>query len=215
KIKVPITKEGNFDLKRQQEITEKYEYIRKLRDKEITIGEIFDLSIESNSDKLSKSFVEKHKGNIPVYSASKDENSVDYGTIQDNLPNIKYFENCLTWNKDGSVGKVFFRKGRFSLSKLVFPLIIKDIYKNCFDEIYLKYTIEKELMKHNFGFTKKASKDRIKNIKIKFPITLKGQFNLEKQKEIASKYKQIEEIKEKIIKELEKIENTKIRTDLD
>jgi len=121
----------------------------------------------------------------------------------------------LTWNKDGSVGKVFFRKGRFSLSKLVFPLIIKDTYKNCFSELYLKYTIEKELIKHNFGFTKKASKERIKNIKVKVPITLQGQFDLEKQKEIASKYKQIEEIREKIVKELEKIENTKTKTEIE
>lgn len=131
-------------------------------------------------------------------------------SIQDNLPSVKYFENCLTWNKDGSVGKVFFRQGRFSLSKFVFPLIIRDTYKNCFDEIYLKYTIENELAKHNFSYTKKASKDRIRNIEIEIPLNLQGKFDLVKQKEIAEKYEQVEE---KITKELEKIENIKANID--
>ena len=113
------------------------------------------------------------------------------------------------------MSKVFFRKKRFSLSENVMPLIIKDTYKDYFDEVYLKYSIEKELKKYNFDFSNTVIKSKIKNIKIKVPINFQGQFDLEKQKEIAEKYKQIEEIKEKIIKELEKIENTKIRTDLD
>jgi len=120
KIKVPITKENEFDLSKQKEITEKYLHIKKLRDfiklekqkiddlvinieeekfalnQKITIGEIFDLSIGTNSSKLTKSFVDRHQGDIPVYGASQDENSVNYGFIQDNLSGVKYFENCLT-----------------------------------------------------------------------------------------------------------------------
>jgi len=121
KIKIPTTEEGKFDLKKQQEITEKYQHIKELRNivkadeqevdelvvdieknlevkkEEVAIGEIFDLSrSETNSGKLTKSFVDKNRGNIPVYGASKEENNANYGRVRDNLPDIKYFENCLT-----------------------------------------------------------------------------------------------------------------------
>ena len=164
---------------------------------------------KTNSGKLTKSFVNKHQGDIPVYGASKDENAVDYGYVQDNLLGIKYFENCLTWNRNGSIGKVFYRKGRFSLSTDVIPLIVKDEYRNSVDLLYLKYAMEKELANEDFSFGNKAGKDRIKNIEIKIPTTPQDKFDLTKQKEMAGKYQQIEEIKGKIIKELEKIENMK------
>ncbi|KLL02790.1 MAG: hypothetical protein MRERV_69c001 [Mycoplasmataceae bacterium RV_VA103A] len=234
KIKVPINQKGEFDVSKQKEIVKKYQYIKELRhfiklekqkindlvisieeenfslNQKIMIGEIFDLSIGTNSSKFTKSFINRHQGDIPVYGASQDENSANYGFIQDNLPGIKYFENCLTWNRNGSAGKVFFRKGRFSLSNDVRPLIIKDKYQNSVDLLYLKILMEKELVIQNFGFNNKAGKDRIKDIEIKIPITSQGKFDLAKQKETAGKYKQIEEIKEKIIKELEKIENIKV-----
>jgi type I restriction enzyme M protein len=177
-------------------------------EKEITIGEIFDLSVQTNSGKLTKSFVEENSGSIPVYGASKDENII-YGKIKDDLP-IRYFENCLTWNTNGSIGKVFFRKGKFSLSADVIPLIVRKEYKDSVDLFYLKYAMEKELMKQGFDFSNKAGKDKIKDIEIKIPINSQGRFDLVKQKEIAQKYKQIEEIKEKIKTELEKIKNTKL-----
>nr|CAG8433648.1 12610_t:CDS:2 [Entrophospora candida] len=85
------------------------------------------------------------------------------------------------------MGKVFYRKGRFGLSTDVIPLIVKNDYKNDVDLLYLKYSMEKDLTKEDFDFGNKAVK----------------------QKEIAKKYQQVEEIKEKIIKELEKIENMK------
>jgi len=119
KIKVPITKEGEFDLIKQKEIAERYQYIKELKkrveedkqkvndlvvsierereralEKEIAIGKIFDLSVQTNTGKLTKSFIEENFGDIPVYGASKDENVI-YGKIKDGLP-IRYFENCLT-----------------------------------------------------------------------------------------------------------------------
>lgn len=173
------------------------------------IGEIFDLSKRTNSSKFTKSFIERNKGNIPVYSASKDENAVDYGYIKDGLDGIKYFENCLTWNIDGSIGKIFFRQGKFSLSEKVIPLILQKKYKNC-DQLYLKYTIENELASKNFGFTNKAGKSKIKDSEIKIPVDSKGEFDLQKQREIAEKYYTIAEIKKSIKTELEKIENIKV-----
>lgn len=232
KILIPIDKNGNIDIEKQKEVIERYnaiqeikkqvkEYREKVQEVKIEIkekynfslkkiDEIFDLTRETNNSKFTKTFINKHKGTIPVYSASKDPNNVEYGYVADNLKGIKYFNDCLTWNIDGSIGVAHFREGKFSLSEKVIPLIIKDKYIKSLDYIFLKYTIENEFKKYSFGFKNKAGKSKIKNILIPIPIKPNGEFNLEAQKEIANKYKKIEEIKKIIDTELKKIEETKI-----
>ena len=176
--------------------------------KDITISEIIDLSQKTNNSKFTKTFIAANKGNIPVYSASNDEKLVNYGYIKDNLPNIKYFENCMTWNIDGSIGKVFIRNERFSLSEKVIPLILFKQFRNQLDSLFLKYTIENRAREENFGFSNKAGKDKIGKLCIKIPICHDGSFDLAAQKSIAQKYLTIEQIKSSIQEELSKIENT-------
>jgi len=166
-IKVPIDKKGNFDKKAQIEIVKKYISLKKIKnnigneiedltnitiDLEIPqekimilkIEDIFDLKKTTNSSKFTKSFVDKNKGDISVFSASKNPTFVNYGYVKDNLSNVKYFKDCLTWNIDGSVGKAFFRKGCFSLSEKVIPLILKNKWNGYIDPIYVKYVLEKK-----------------------------------------------------------------------
>ena len=176
--------------------------------KEVPIKELFNLSINTNGGKFTKDFVNKNKGDIPVYSASKDPDSVDYGYIKDNLPGIKYFENCLTWNIDGSIGKAHFRTGRFSLSEKVIPLIL--IEPDKFNIDYLMYEIEKEFAKHSFSYGNKASKGKIKEIGINIPITDKGEYNLSVQNELAEKSKRIIELKVAIKQRLSAITESNI-----
>ena len=64
--------------------------------------DLFDLSHATNGSIFTKSFIDENKGNIPVYSTSKNPDETSYGHVADNLPKIKYYENILTWNKDGS-----------------------------------------------------------------------------------------------------------------
>ena len=111
-----------------------------------TIHEIFDFSISTNSG-LSKSFVNSHKGTVPVYGASQDLSIPSYGYIQDGLEGIKYFDDCLTYNKDGASGLVFFRKGHFTISEKVVPLVIFEDIRNQLDCNYLKYAIEQIIVK--------------------------------------------------------------------
>jgi hypothetical protein len=129
--------------------------------------------------------------------------------VIDGIKGVKYFEDCLTWNIDGSIGKIFYRQGRFALSEKVIPLILQEKYKH-FNQLYLKYIMENELAIKNFGFTNKAGKSKIQNIQIKIPITSTSEFDLPKQKAIAEKYRKIEEIKNNIQAELKKIENIKV-----
>jgi len=177
--------------------------------KNINIDEIFDLSIKTNNGKLTKNFIKINPGHIPVYGASNS--NIINGKLKDNLIGIKYFENCLTWNTNGSIGKVFFHQERFTITSDVIPLIIRENLKKNLDFFYLKYSIEKESKKENFGFSNKAGKEKIKNIKIKIPIDIFGNFDLNEQKKIAKKIQKIKEIKKNIKMEFKKIENVKIK----
>lgn len=177
------------------------------------IKDIFDLKIKTNNSKFTKTFIDKNKGTIPVYSASKFPENVDYGYVKDNLKDVKYFEDCLTWNIDGSIGKVYLREGRFSLSEKVIPLIVKDDQKDSLDLLYLKYSIESEFSKHYFGFDNKAGKGKIQDLEISIPIDKKGDIDTEKQKQLALKFKRLEEIKNSITDELNKISSTEIDID--
>jgi hypothetical protein len=226
-IEIPFDEQSNIDVEKQKEVIEKYEYITDLRKKienykkqiaelnieigvywensNLKIKNIFDLSVKTNKSNFTKEFIDKHKGNIPVCSASKFPASIDYGYVADNLQNVKYFADCLTWNIDGSVGNVHYRSGKFSLSEKVIPLIVQEKYKDYLDIIFLKYAIESEFAKHSFGFSNKAGKEKIQDIEIPVPINSKGEFDVSIQKEIAEKYKKIEEIKQSISLELDKI----------
>ena len=116
----------------------------------------------------------------------------------------------MTWNIDGSIGKVYFRKGRFSLSEKVIPLIVREEYTDKLDLSFLKYAIETEFSKHYFGFDNKAGKGKIQDIEIAIPVNKKGEFDLSIQSQLAEKFKKIELIKQSITEELDKISSTEI-----
>lgn len=235
-LSIPIKKNGDFDLNEQRRLAEKYKKIRNVFTRiedihnelktitlkidiksdhvlQIPIGKIFDLSLKTNHSKFTKKFVNKNKGTIPVYSASKDENSIDYGFVKDNLKGIKYFENCLTWNIDGSVGKAFFRKDRFSLSEKVIPLILQDQYKDNIDYEYVKFMLEEKVLEYGFHFSHKAGKSKIENILIPFPSVKNGDEikpDLNRQKEIASIHKKVDGIKTNVSNKIYELIDTNI-----
>lgn len=235
-IPLPVDNYGNLDVAAQAEIAQKYEFIKDIKMRisqyqdqveglnvevyqagdifechPIKIMELFDLNVKTNNSSFTKSFIEKHKGDIPVYSASKFPNVIDYGYVQDYLPFVKYFENCLTWNIDGSIGKVYYRPGRFSLSEKVIPLVLQEQLKTKLDVLFLKYTIENVFSKYRFNFGNKAGKSKIKDITIYIPVDTSGEFDLSAQKEIAEKYNKIEQIKNNVLIELDKIKNMSIK----
>ena len=172
----------------------------------IKIENIFDLEKTTNRSNFTKSFVDENKGNIPVYSASKNPNEISYGFVKDNLPNIKYFNNCLTWNIDGSVGKAFFRTGKFTLSEKVIPLILKQNCVGNINEFYVKYVLEKKAVEKGFAFTNKAGKEKIKDIEIEIPLLIKEEKSIpdiKEQEKLARKYEELYKIKQELIQSLE------------
>lgn len=184
----------------------------------ISLNEIFDFNYSTNSSEFTKRFINEHPGDIPVYGASKKEDDISYGFVEDNLANIKYFENCLTVSIDGFAGFVFYRKHRFSLSEKVRPLILKDEYKDKIDPLYLKYILEPLFRKNLKGRKGIKGKNEytklplgiIKRLTINIPIDCNDMFDIHEQKNIASKLKNISEYKKKIETNIFKLETYSI-----
>lgn len=184
--------------------------MKKIPLKEVLIGDIFDFP-ETNS-KITKEFCNQNKGDIPVYASSKDELST-LGYIQDNLKNVKYYENCLSWNRNGSVGYVFVRNHKFATNEDHRAMIIKKEFKDLLDKNYLKFEIEKELLLNGFSFLNKCGVAKIKSVSIKIPVDKSQNFDLDKQKELANKYIKIKELKENLKSMYDEISNSKISLD--
>lgn len=188
--------------------------------KEVKLKEIIDFSKSStNGSIFTKTLINKNKGCIPVYGASKNEEDIGYGYVKDNLVilnknkkeiAIKYFENCLTWNIDGSVG-IFYRKGRFSLSEKVIPLMVYDDLKPVIDNNYLKFAILNSDEIKNFGFSNKAGKAKLSNIIIKIPIDANGRYDITVQNKIANIYQRIKNRKENLALKQNEIEKINVQ----
>ena len=223
-----IVKKYEIVEEKKKELKEKLEYFKDVqvdfmatelsKSKPMKIKDIFDL-IGTNGSNFTKTFIKNHSGDIPVYGASKDDKLPSYGYVEDHAvinekkngkiqeTKVKYFNDCLTYNIDGFAGYVFYREGKFSLSEKVRPLIIKNEYKNYLIPEYLKFVIEPIFRSNRKGrlgeserneYTK-LYKNMIEDIKIRIPLNEDGTFDLEKQREIVSKYKAIEEMKKSIL----------------
>ncbi|MEJ8751437.1 restriction endonuclease subunit S [Lagierella sp. ICN-221743] len=214
---------------KKKELKEKLDYFKDVqvdfmatelsKSKKIKIKDIFDLSIASNASNFTKTFIKNNSGDIPVYGASKENEKPSYGYVVDNAiikeksnnktqeTKVKYFNDCLTYNIDGFAGYVFYRKGKFSLSEKVRPLIIKEEYRDFLNPEFLKFVIEPIFRNNRKGRLGEDEKNEytklyinmIEDIEINIPINKDGTFDLEKQNQIVSKYKAIEEMKKSIL----------------
>jgi type I restriction-modification system DNA methylase subunit len=173
--------------------------------KSFPIGGIFELpSIKG----LTKSFIQSNTGSIPVYGGRQEEEPI--GCIKDNIVGVKYFENCLAWNREGSVGYVFWHKHKFTTNDHHRPLIVKDIFKDKIDLDFMRFTVQDVLLSQGFRWSKTASKEKVDKLTINLPVNSAGDIDLATQKIIADKYRKIEEIKLAISNELIKLSDSKI-----
>lgn len=235
-IPLPVIKD-KFDLNTQNKMVEKFSELEKIKNtlyedseciksiniefnsdeyeyKDFKVSVLFDLTIQTNGSSFTKSFIRANPGDIPVYGASKLEDEVGYGYVKDNaiIDNqrkqyVKYFQDCLTYNIDGSAGYVFYRKGKFSLSEKVRPLVLRPEYEKLIDKNYLKYIIQPIFRKNIKGrkgpngeneFTKISKRD-IENLLIPIPVNADGFPNLNAQIFVAENYIKLEKIKKNML----------------
>jgi hypothetical protein len=182
--------------------------------KEEELGKIFDLSIsKTNDSNFTKAFIHQNRGKIPVYGATKISNYAGYGYIKEGLQGILYFKDCLTFNIDGSIG-CFFRNGDFSLSEKVIPLYVKNQYQYTIDSQYIANIIKIACNNYGFGFNLKPNRKRISELILKIPITQTGEFDLQKQKEIAKRFELIEKMQNRITEAYDVVKRVNVVIDL-
>lgn len=175
--------------------------------KSILVTELFEPS--KGNAKYTKKYIHNHSGEYPVYSSQTS----DFGEIG-KIDSYDYEEECFTWTTDGTyVGTVFYRNGKFSITTHCGILKLKNQYIGTIDFEYIKYILNQTL--HNYklgeGSNKRLGIERMKEISIEIPIKENGDFDLGKQKEIADKYEKIEQIKEYLQEDIEKIIESKVK----
>jgi len=173
------------------------------------IGDLFVFP-ETNS-KITKKFcrLENNVGVIPVYASSKDEKST-LGHIKDNLKGVHYYENCLSWNRNGSVGYVFIRNHRFATNEDHRAMTIKQEFKNKLVMEYLKFEIEKKLLEGGFSFLNKCGIEKIKEVLIDIPVNTKDEFSIEHQQYLLNKMKKTKNLQDDLQNKIDEIANATV-----
>lgn len=75
-------------------------------------------------------------------------------------------------------------------------MILKKEHSYLLDLNYLRYTAQLYLLSAGFSWSQKAGKEVMQTVLIKIPINATGEFDLERQKEIAKRFELIEKILE-------------------
>lgn len=177
------------------------------------LGQIIDFKLsKTNGSQFTKAFIDANRGNVPVYGASLVEREVSYGYVADNLEGIKYFDDCLTWNIDGSTA-IFYRRGHFSLSEKVIPLIPFEKVRQSIDLGYLRFAIMFSPDFNSFDFSHKAGKGKLKDLRVLFPIKEDETYDLEEQQRLAGIYSEIENQRQKLLRRIYDIQELLIHID--
>jgi hypothetical protein len=226
-INIPINSKKEIDIFMQNQLVEKLifiegikqkiaEYKKQIKDLDIEIEDINGntklvniediFKIEKGKSIYTNEFIVKNEGKFPLYSSQTTNDG-----IIGNINSFDYDCDAITWTTDGIyAGTVFLRKGKFSMTTHCGALIFKSNIKSILLDYVYSY-LRNHLKQFAVGEqNKRVTTTIIKPIEIPIPVNSKGEFDLFIQKEIAEKYKRIENIKFAINTELDKIANVKI-----
>jgi type I restriction-modification system DNA methylase subunit len=179
---------------------------KETRFKEETLGNLF--VFPPTNTKITQEFCRKNEGDIPVHGCSKNENSI-IGHIKDNLDGVRYYENCIGWNRNGAhVGRVFVHKHRFVTNDDHRVMLLKDEYKDKMNLDYLRWKIERRFLESGFLYSNKCGIAKIRGIPIEIPIDSSGKYNLKDQFYLLEKKVEIEEAKTRLSTIKEEMEAT-------
>ncbi len=179
---------------------------RESKDEKMTNKKIDDIfTIVKGDAKYTKKYIDQHKGEYPVYSSKTTEEGI-IGKIR----TYDHDTECLTWTTDGTyVGTVYYRNGKFNMTTHCGALIPK------VEKLYLPYfqaILNKDLSKYYAGESsnRRITVNIIKDVMVPIPVDENGEFDEQRQKEIASKYQKLDAIKSKLTEEMKTLSEVKI-----
>ena len=185
---------------------------RQINFKQEKLSTLFEFP--PTNTKLTREFCRKNEGDTPVHGCSKNEDST-IGYIKDNIEGIKYYENCMGWNRNGvHVGRVFLHKHRFATNDDHRVMLLKVKYRDIMDLKYLRWQTEKKLLASGFLYSNKCGVAKIKNIAIDIPVDSNDNYSLQDQLYLLGKINHIEEIKSKLSMVKDEIESTVVEFDI-
>lgn len=158
---------------------------------------------------VTEKFIRNHSGEIPVYGGRQFEEPV--GKIGDKIVGIKYFENCLAWNREGSVGYVFYHDHKFTTNDHHRPMVLKDEYEDKISLRYVRLMLQKTLLSSDsFEWSKTASKEKVQVIKIPYPVDKRGEPDFIAQEEIANRMESYDSIIEELTSKIEMVRESSL-----
>lgn len=198
-LKIIDSEIENF-IKSKTEVIENINYVS------LPLSKLFDFPEIKG---LTEKFIRNNTGNIPVYGGRQTETPV--GMIADNLPGVRYFENCLAWNREGSVGYVFLHNHKFTTNDHHRPMILKCEYVGKIHLNYIQHTLQQIILSSDaFEWSKTASKEKIQKILINIPVDANGEFDFKMQEKVYLRLKKYDTIREILSKKIESINSMQL-----
>ena len=170
------------------------------------------LDYKSGSASLTKQYISEHRGPYPVYSA-KTIGETKVGEIGSYMFDVEGLQ--LTTNGANAGTWLYRNKHKFSLNgdaRLYYP---KKEYELSLDIKYLFYALKAAFSTKDFDWNTKATISNTRNIKVEIPVLPSGEFDLQKQKELARIYDDIERQKSALLQKNEELKQVKIKIDSD
>jgi type I restriction-modification system DNA methylase subunit len=180
-----------------KQVNDELEKLTSFKGKSVSIGDENYFYVRRGKRVTTKNCFE-NKGDIPVYSGSKDPKR-PLGCISEQwlLNNSVPIENepIVTVNANGNVGKVFVRKERCVIHD---DVMVIDVVAGNIDLGYLKYQLESAIAKGDYEYEAKLY-NRVKELSIEIPMLSNGIFDLELQKTIANALNRFDTVHQKLI----------------
>lgn len=162
---------------------------------------------------MTEAFIKKHPGSIPVYGGRIAETPI--GFIADNLDNVKYFEKCIGWNREGSVGYVFYHNHRFTTNDHHRPMVLRKEYEKWIDLDYISIVLQQFLLSQGFQWSKTASKEKVKEMSIEIPVDKNGEYDINQQAAYVRKYRIIQDVQQTLNDYLNKLRSSVVALEKD
>lgn len=163
---------------------------------------------QNGNSKYTKTYCRENAGEYIVYTGTTKG-------IFGKVNKADYLEPNLTFTTDGeNAGTIEYIDdsgycigGHRTILKPIVPRL---------DLLYFKYALQSSFFTNvKRGDVPSLHFSQVKNIKVSIPVCSNGEFDLDKQKEIAKRYREIEVKKKYLLNKVEKLKKTKIIIDSD